>query len=223
MPSRPFLRALLPAYRALVGEADRWFAQALQVHKDDGVQCGRGCSRCCLGLFDISAADELLVAEGYRQASPDQQQQLRFRARAQLGEIGLRSPEWSDPWRVESLTEERFDELCESLSDARCAALSDDGSCLIYDHRPLICRLHGLPMYDPSASRDCGGACDLNFPPYDLESKPALHFPHADFVRRETELLDAIEGPAHGSHGASTVVAAALWRAAVEEESHDER
>ncbi len=119
--------------------------------------------------------------------------------------------------------EERFDEICDAQSDARCVALSDDGSCLIYDHRPLICRLHGLPMYDPTTSRDCGGACDLNFPPYDLESKPALHFAHADFVRRETELLDAIEGQIQRPDVASTVVAVALRRAAVEEESHDER
>lgn len=223
MSSRPSLRALLPAYRSLVGEADRWFAQALEAHKNEGVQCGRGCYRCCLGPFDISAADALLVAEGYRQANPGQRQALRFRAHAQLGEIRLCAPEWPDPWRVEALTEERFDEICDALSDARCAALADDGSCLIYDHRPLICRLHGLPMYDPTTSRDCGGACDLNFPPYDLESKPALHFAHADFVRRETELIDAIEGQIQRPRVASTVVAAALWRAAVEEESHDER
>lgn len=223
MSSDPRLRALLPAYRALVGEADRWFAQALQVHRDDGVQCGRGCFQCCLGLFDISSADALLVAEGYRQATPGQRQLLRSQAEAQLGEIGACAPDWPDPWQVNALTEERFDRICEALADTRCAALADDGSCRIYDHRPLICRLHGLPMYDPTTWRDCGGACELNFPPYDLESKPALHFAHADFARRETELLDAIERQAQRPDVASTVVAAALWRAAVEEESHDER
>ncbi|MFN7964872.1 MAG: YkgJ family cysteine cluster protein [Acidobacteriota bacterium] len=213
----------LPAYRQLIGEADRWFAEALAVHRSDGVHCDRGCSLCCLGLFDVSAADSLLIAEGYRHADQARRKELRDSARACLDALGRIAPDWQDPWSVDALGEDRFDEICEAVSSAPCAALAQDGSCRIYDHRPLICRLHGLPMYDPAESRDCGGACELNFSPEDLDAKPALHFDHSDFVRRETELIDAIEAQTDRASRGTTIVAAVIWRAAVEEETKHER
>lgn len=58
----------------------------------------------------------------------------------------------------------------------RCAFLGVDGACTVYDHRPVICRTHGLPLsyrvteYGPdgapnfrATSERADTWCDLNF------------------------------------------------------------
>jgi Fe-S-cluster containining protein len=42
-----------------------------------------------------------------------------------------------------------------------CPALEEDGSCAIYEYRPLICRRYGVPVYNPDTGRV--SACELNF------------------------------------------------------------
>lgn len=214
--SLPDPAGVLPRYRELVAHVDGWFARALQAHREDGVQCGAGCCSCCIGLFDISSADQLMVAEGYRRAAPETRRALRQSARTLLDRIETLAPEWERPYQLGSLGEERFDALCDALATERCVALDGTGLCQIYDHRPLICRLHGLPMYDPLEAQYCGGACELNFPPVDLADKPALHFAHAEFCRSEDRLIAEASRAATGAEpqGAATIVAAAILEAA---------
>jgi Fe-S-cluster containining protein len=44
-----------------------------------------------------------------------------------------------------------------------CPAL-EDGVCQIYEHRPLICRKYGMPLYNPQKPEQVF-ACELNFRP----------------------------------------------------------
>jgi hypothetical protein len=43
-----------------------------------------------------------------------------------------------------------------------CPALKD-GICRIYEHRPLICRKFGIPLYNPDKPGRRVFACELNF------------------------------------------------------------
>lgn len=216
MATRITAARLLPAYRGLLNDADRWFAGAVAAHRADGVACRSGCTLCCLGLFDVGPLDAELIAAGFRAASPECRQQLAAAAAERLETIARLEPGWSAPWHVDAIGEQRFDALCDRLADSRCAALADDGSCSIYDHRPMICRLHGLPMYDPTEARACGGGCELNFTPSDPAATPALHFPHAAFATDEEQLNGA-------AGGKRTIVAAALHGAARNGEGRDDR
>src|SRR5436853_3382410 len=42
-----------------------------------------------------------------------------------------------------------------------CPNLNDAGECMIYEHRPLVCRTFGLPLRD--GNRYLGDICELNF------------------------------------------------------------
>ncbi len=53
-----------------------------------------------------------------------------------------------------------------------CPAL-EDGACQIYEHRPLICRKYGMPLYNPQKP-DRVFACELNFKPGDEIVDPQL-------------------------------------------------
>jgi Fe-S-cluster containining protein len=207
-------------YRCLLAEADAWFSRAAEVHRDE-VQCRKGCDPCCRGLFDATPLDALLVAEGYREASPEVRRRLLRAAREGLAAIAAAAPDWGPPWRIGQIGSERFDALCDALDRLPCPALDDDGGCLVYAPRPLVCRVHGVPMYDPGAAAPCGGECPLNMAAERLPERPALHFDHAGFEARELALMaEAVDGPGApppaDPDALGTVVAAAILAAARE-------
>lgn len=59
-----------------------------------------------------------------------------------------------DKWRTASETEQGLYRLC---------PLNVDGRCVLYDHRPMICRLHGIPheLHLPGGKVLTGPGCDL--------------------------------------------------------------
>ncbi len=214
-------RSALPAYRALLDEAGTWFERATAAHAGD-VRCRRGCDACCRGLFDVSPLDAALIAEGVRGGDAATRAALVARAAEALATVAELAPGWHAPWRIGDLGVARFDALCDALLDAPCPALDGDGACRIYAYRPLVCRIHGLPMFDPAANRDCGGACPLNAPLFGLDAealraRPALHFDHGAFEADERVLLGAFAGAAAAADPEpfGTIVAAAIQSAAV--------
>lgn len=70
--------------------------------------------------------------------------------------------------------------ITESSSHDTYCTLLHEGSCLLYDLRPIICRTHGLPLLitkDDTQWRDC---CPKNFKGQSLE-----HLPEKDFLDLE--------------------------------------
>jgi len=133
-------------YRELLEHLDAWFARGRAAAPPGVVPCRSGCSACCHGLFDISAADAELLAEGVAALPEAERAALQARAEAQLEQCAELAPGWAAPWDVEALPEEAFDALCEQLARAPCPVLGPDGACSLYAHRPATCRMTGLPM-----------------------------------------------------------------------------
>ena len=48
-------------------------------------------------------------------------------------------------------------------AEDRCAALDEDGRCLVYEGRPLVCRSHGVPVRMERRGLKVIQACELNF------------------------------------------------------------
>ncbi len=60
-------------------------------------------------------------------------------------------------------------ELEEKTNGNTCAFLKNH-SCLIYDHRPIMCRTHGFPLiYVNDNDENELSACELNFTEFDYE------------------------------------------------------
>jgi hypothetical protein len=58
---------------------DEWFKQIREKYASQ-MQCGKGCTACCYGLFDISLKDAVKVAHGFRELPPDVQERVRSQA-----------------------------------------------------------------------------------------------------------------------------------------------
>jgi Fe-S-cluster containining protein len=123
-----------PGYRALVGDVDRFFLRVFARHGDQ-MQCAAGCSDCCRTRLHITSTEAAALTAHIAAMSPE--------ARDHLAAIARRPVDDHAP---------------------RCAALDDDGRCLVYDARPVICRAYGLPIRFPGlGTTTVIDACPKNF------------------------------------------------------------
>ncbi len=205
------MNPVIETYRALLEQLDRRFEIARREHPDI-LPCRRGCSACCYGPFDISTADLLLVREGVRKLPREANLAVRDAARALLARIAALAPDWTEPYDLATLGEERFDDIADTLAPEPCPLLDQTGGCRIYQHRPLICRLMGLGLISPGG-RTIPNECPIqeDFPfyanlppqPFDLET-----FEEAELACLEAAAVELFGSPTRA--GFETTIAAAL-------------
>jgi Fe-S-cluster containining protein len=180
-------------YRTLLQRLDTWTAQAMAQH-GDVIPCRAGCTACCHGPFDISSADAELLREGIALLPSKDRAEVRVRGELLLTRMRELAPAWGSPWDVGVLGEEEFDRVAEALADEPCPLLGDDGRCRVYAHRPLVCRLIGVPMLT-DLGETLENACPIQeqFPGYpELAGVP---FDYAAFAAEEMAILAEMDGP----------------------------
>ncbi|HLH31572.1 MAG TPA: hypothetical protein VKY31_10240, partial [Terriglobia bacterium] len=69
---------------------DEWF-KGIREKYSGQMQCGKGCTACCHGLFDISLADAVDVARGFDRLPEDVQQRVLSEAK-RIGIPGSQAP-----------------------------------------------------------------------------------------------------------------------------------
>jgi Fe-S-cluster containining protein len=114
---------------ALAARVDAFFAR-VQARHTDAMQCRRGCAMCCQRDLRLLPVEWRRVAAAVL-ALPEADRDV---VRAVL----YRQQEFTnDPASPFGASEAAAD---------RCALLAPDGSCRVFEARPLICRSHGLPI-----------------------------------------------------------------------------
>lgn len=181
------MEQLLHRYQHLLKEADAWFARC-QEALGDNIACRRGCTGCCRGLFDITLLDAALLRRGFDRLTPAQQRPARERAAARIAELQRQWPDFTEPYILNLLPDELWTEMPEDDATP-CPLLGDDGLCLVYAERPLICRQHGLPLVDISGDIIDERWCSLNFMVSDPLARAELRFPLHAFHQREFTVL----------------------------------
>jgi Fe-S-cluster containining protein len=132
-------------WQGLIARFDRWFEATAQ--RNPGViPCRAGCSACCHGPFDISAADALLLTAGLATLPPAERQEVAARGQRLLARMRTMAPDWGAPYDIQALGDDEFDILCEALAEEPCPLLDAAGRCRVYAFRPLVCRMIGLPL-----------------------------------------------------------------------------
>ncbi len=132
-------------YLALLHRVDAWYRRVQRAHPDK-VTCTRGCRECCLGLFDITLADRALLRAGLATLDPATRRDIEERSDALLAQLRQWFPDLGDT--LAGMTDDGIDEVSEWLGPVECPALGRENECRLYAHRPLTCRLHGVPVVD---------------------------------------------------------------------------
>ncbi|MEO8029866.1 MAG: YkgJ family cysteine cluster protein [Gemmatimonadota bacterium] len=198
-------------YPELLRQLDDWFAGA-EARNPGVIPCRPGCTACCNGPFDISVADVRLIRGAVGRLDP----QVRAGVLDRAGQLARRilelAPEWSEPWDIAAIGDERFDRISEALSEVPCPMLDSSGACVIYEDRPLICRWMGLGM-EAEDGRSIENGCPIQeqFPAY--AALPNQPFALDPFEMREAACLEdaaaaLLEDAAE--HGYETTIALAV-------------
>jgi Fe-S-cluster containining protein len=153
---------ILKRYSELLAGVDSWFARCQTAFPGE-VRCGKGCSGCCRGLFDITLLDAWYLKVGFSRLPDEVRRVVRERAGHRLE--GLKSiwPELSPPFMLNCRPEEDWELLMPDDDESPCVLLGDDGRCLVYEYRPMTCRLHGLPLIDLDGTVMHDEWCTENF------------------------------------------------------------
>jgi Fe-S-cluster containining protein len=154
------IRKMIPAGDAqLVQILDAALAETGR-RSGDWLVCRPGCTQCCVGVFAIHQLDTARLQQGLEElteSDPARAAAVRARARTSVERLKEQFP--GDP--VSGLLEEseeaeaRFEEFG---NDEVCPALDpQSGTCDLYVHRPMTCRVFGPPV----RSEEGLGVCEL--------------------------------------------------------------
>lgn len=170
---------LLKQYGKLLAEVDAWFARSTDRYPED-ILCGKGCSDCCRGLFDITLLDACYLQSGFDMLPQDIKSNITRIAEERVKAIRKLWPEFDQPYLLNHRSEDEWQLIMPEADETPCLLLDESGNCLVYEHRPMTCRLHGLPLVDISGEVMHDEWCTENFRQVDPLQLEGLR---ADFER----------------------------------------
>jgi len=136
----------------------RWDAAAARY----GFRC-EGCEdNCCTSLFfHHSFIEKAFLLHGFEQLAPN----IKEKAIARAGTYYTKT----------------FTHGNTPTSQKMICPINQEGKCLIYTHRPMICRLHGLPheLHKPGSAPFKGPGCHAGF----FEEHPYFPFDRTPFYK----------------------------------------
>jgi Fe-S-cluster containining protein len=179
---------ILHQYRQLLADVDAWFA-GCQPLLGGGPAC-RGCCQCCRGLFDITLLDALLLRQGFDHLPEETREQLLARVRPILYRLQERFTGFAQPYLLGGIP---IDQLpLSGEENTPCPLLDAAGRCLLYDYRPLTCRLYGLPQVDLSGEVFLDEWCSHRLGDCDPLEMPGLRWRFRRTFAEEGRLLRAL-------------------------------
>ena len=179
---------LLIRYRELLAEVDAWFA-GCSLAAGEYISCRRGCSACCRGLFDITLLDARLLKDGFDTLPARQKKKILKAADCRIASVRMIWPDFSHPYLLNLYPEEQWDAVMPEEDETPCPLLGEDGECLVYEHRPMTCRLNGIPMVDADGEVLFDEWCSLNFTTVDPLQMQQLRFHFNDIFTQEQLLF----------------------------------
>lgn len=151
----PDLTPFFKKYETLVVSADALFKQIYEGYPEE-VICKKGCSSCCHALFDLSLVEALYINTKFNELITDNM--LRFEITNRASEVDRQTVKVKRELFRSVQKGKDSNEVLEEAAhlNMRCPLLSDDDACLLYDARPVTCRIYGVPTAIGGKSLTCG-------------------------------------------------------------------
>lgn len=153
MGTDPSPRSPLPLFQ----EASQWFRRA-QASLLGAIPCSSGCCDCCIGIFPITRLDVLELHRGLNLLPPARKRAIVMRAREQVARLETAYPALQTQPGLDGWSDASIDDMAERFGDLPCPALEADGTCGVYEFRPITCRTMGVPVESDGMVH---GACDV--------------------------------------------------------------
>jgi Fe-S-cluster containining protein len=140
-------------YEALSTAADQVF-ERVKTQFPDCVQCREECADCCHALFDLTLIEALYMNEKFKKRfTGEAREALLEKANRADRTIHKLKREAYRSLQAGKSEEEILTEL--GTERVRCPLLNERDMCELYDHRPITCRLYGIPTSIGGKGRTC--------------------------------------------------------------------
>ena len=139
-------------YRGILERADRHFASGERNQPQES-EVRRRLFALLFGLFEIGSGDVPVIDEGLANLHPSRRRKVIRRAQAIV--------ESTAHPNLRECTPEEKEAFFDRTKATPCPNLDDQGLCMMYEHRPMVCRTFGLPLRE--GRKYIGDICELNF------------------------------------------------------------
>ena len=130
-------------YEAVVAEVNAVFNK-FENDMPDLVKCGKGCSDCCYALFDVTLVEAMYINAKFNEKfSGLERSAIMNRADKADRQIHQLKRKVYMATQKGAPTSDILMEVAKAR--VRCPMLDDNDLCSIYEHRPITCRLYGVP------------------------------------------------------------------------------
>ena len=141
-------------YMELVNQVDAAF-KAVEKQFPDCVACMIGCADCCHALFDLPLIEALYIKTRFDEKF-DEKQRTEILARANTADRAVYRIKRQAYKAHESGRSDKEILKEMAIQRVRCPALESNDRCVIYDFRPITCRLYGVPTVIGGKAHTCG-------------------------------------------------------------------
>lgn len=151
----PDLSPFFSRYEQYAREADALF-EAVRARYPELVVCRERCSSCCHALFDLSLVEALYLNARFLERFHDRPDRAAVLDRADTTDrqtVRLKRKIFKASQAGKDSNELLADVAAQRM---RCPLLGDDDLCLLYDVRPITCRLYGVPTAIGGKAHTCG-------------------------------------------------------------------
>ena len=177
-----------PSPPPLAQKTDRWFQRASAALLGE-VPCRLGCTSCCIGPFPITILDVQTLQEGLAGLPATQRQRIEQRAIEQTAAMENAFPQLTTTELLDEWSDQEIDRLATAFHQHPCPALEANGSCGLYEHRPLVCRSMGIPTERDGLAQ---GACEVQIFIPILRLSSSFREEEARLLQEESATLDAL-------------------------------
>jgi Fe-S-cluster containining protein len=158
---------LFEKYKQLVAKGDSAFET---IERDYGscVKCKPQCSDCCHAIFGLFLIEAAYIQQQFKKLDRKVRREVlsnaeKYEKALQKVEERLQAHEDDPQMKSYALSKERV----------RCPLLNQKEECIIYPHRPITCRVYGIPTAIQGKARVCGKAAfekGESYPTFDLDA-----------------------------------------------------
>jgi Fe-S-cluster containining protein len=139
------LKRIVKKYSKFLANTTEQLGAAMKKNK---VRCEPGCYECCaVGFFDITLLDALHLRESLKNVPAPVRKRVLAKANEQLDILEKKGAFFRMGPLLKTLAS--IDSISRRSAKMSCPALDEKGACLIYEHRPHICRLFGPTVRGP--------------------------------------------------------------------------
>ncbi|MEW6077545.1 MAG: YkgJ family cysteine cluster protein [Thermodesulfobacteriota bacterium] len=140
-------------YEALAKQADQIFDRVKNEYPAC-VNCKKGCTDCCYALFDLTLVEALYINHHFKKTFGADAELMEKANKADRAIFRLKKRAYRD---VKENNKDEVAVLYElGRERIRCPFLNERELCALYEHRPITCRLYGIPTAIQGMGHTCG-------------------------------------------------------------------